>query len=95
MGAYKDMWAQVDAITARSKSTFEETKALIDQYVGWKFKGCDGIIWSAENRKEGIRLTNRDPDRLLEGVRAEVDRCEKRDKAMAEESARRKSEGKR
>lgn len=69
MGAFKDMWAEVDAKLNASKRQYESTKAQVDAVSGWKFKGCDNGVWKARHSREGIEVHDRDPEKLVERVK--------------------------
>lgn len=69
MGGFRDMWAQVDEMTTKSKRQYETTKLEVEAVSGWKFKGCDNGMWKARNSREGIDVSDRDPEQLVKRVK--------------------------
>lgn len=93
MGEFRDMWKQVDAMTQKSKRDFEGTKAEIEALAGWKFHGSDGVVWRAECRREGKKISNRSPSELVREAKALTEDWAARDRRHAEEDAARKAKG--
>lgn len=93
MGGFKDMWKEVDAMTRKSKRDFEGTKAEIEALPGWKFQGCDGVVWRAECRKEGAKISNRSPSELVREAKERTEQWAERDRRQADDDAKRKAKG--
>lgn len=69
MGAFGDMWKQVDQLTRKSQRQYETTKLEVEAVSGWKFKGCDNGVWKARHSREGIEVHDRDPEELVRRVK--------------------------
>lgn len=54
MGAFADMWKDVDTKLNAIKREYAETAAAIKACKGWRFGGCpDGLMWVARHNKHG------------------------------------------